>query len=40
MILSEMGRYSILLQCFMQMIKYWHRLEMTMEENTQVIQAF
>ena len=35
-----MGRYPVLLQCFMQMIKHWQCLEMTAEENTPVKQAF
>ena len=39
-VLGEMGCYPVLLQCFVQMIKYWHRLETTSEDNTLVKQAF
>ena len=33
-VLSEMGCYPVLLQCFVQMIKYWHRLETTSGETS------
>ena len=39
-ILGEMGQYPVLLQCFLQMVKNWHRLETSAEENMLVTQAF